>query len=212
MRSIVFLLAAAIAHAEGDTAVGLMAKAAAAYERNLRQEKHWNWYTTENRVVAGGDGRVLNRLPDVVVESVIRNDGRRCVAVSSWGDGVEPYALSADAETRCGDQEQMRSPLRLESLLRSRRVKLLSRSADAITLAIQVNRALLHDSDQDVRCTASTQATVKLDPATWFPLHVEGEIVESGCEGKTTPQLHYGQEHRQGPAQRLLRKGTSFRA
>ena len=188
-----------------------MAKAATAYERNLLQEKHWNWSTTESRVVIGRDGRALDRLPEVVVESVIRSDGRRCVAVLSWGDGVEPYALGADADIRCGNQEQMRSPLRLESLLRSRRVKMISRSADAITLAIQPNKTLLHDSDSDVRCTASIQATVKLDPATWFPLHVEGEIVEAGCEGETTAQLRYGEEPRDAPARRLLRKGTSFR-
>ena len=210
MRIIPLLLAAA-ANAQADTAAGVMAKAAAAYESNLLQEKHWNWTTTENRVVMGRDGRVLNRLPDVVVESVIRSDGRRCVAVLSWGDGVEPYAISADADTRCGDQEQIRSPLRLDSLLRSRRVKMATRSADAVTLAIQANKALLHDTDLDVRCTASVQATVKLDPVTWFPLQVEGEIVESGCEGETTPQLRYGEEPRLGAARRLLRKGTSFR-
>jgi hypothetical protein len=210
MRLIPLLLAAA-AHAQVETGAGLMAKAAAAYERNLLQEKHWNWTTTESRTVVGRDGRVLDRLPEVVVESVIRGDQRRCVAVLSWGDGVEPFALRADADTRCGDQEQMRSPLRLESLLRSRRVKMISLSTEVITLAIQPNKALLHDSDQDVRCTASVQATVKLDPATWFPLHVEGEIVESGCEGETTPQLHYGDESRDRPARRLLRKGTSFR-
>jgi len=211
MRCMMLLCAAAVAHAQADTVAGMMAKAESAYEGNLLQEKHWNWTTTEERVVEGRDGRALTRLPNVVVESVIRNDGRRCVAVLSWGDGVEPYALSADAETRCGNQDQMRSPLRLEALLQSRRVKLLSQSAEAITLAIQSNRGLLHDSDPDVRCTASTQATVKLDPATWFPLRVEGEIVESGCEGETTPQLHYGEESRQGPARRLLRKGTLFR-
>jgi hypothetical protein len=210
MRLIPLLLAVA-AHAQVETAESLMAKAAAAYERNLLQEKHWNWTTAESRVVVGRDGRVLDRLPDVVVESVIRSDLRRCVAVLSWGDGVAPYALEADADTRCGDQEQMRSPLRLDSLLRSRRVRMASPSGDAITLAIQANKALLHHSDPDVRCTASVQATVKLDPATWFPLHVEGEIVEPGCEGQTITQLRYGEESRYAAARRLLRKGTSFR-
>ncbi|HEY1340532.1 MAG TPA: hypothetical protein VGF59_23630 [Bryobacteraceae bacterium] len=211
MRGLLFLLTASLAWAQKETAAGLMAKAAAAFEANQLQEKHWNWTTTERREVVGKDGRVLESLPAVTVESVIRADGRRCAAVLAWGDGVEPYALTADADTRCADQEQLRSPLRIEALLRSTRVKLLSRTAEAIAIAIQPNKSLLHSSDEDVRCTASTRAVVKLDPASFFPVRVEGEVVESGCEGEVNPVMHYGEDPLTRPARRMLRKGTAFR-
>jgi hypothetical protein len=86
------------AAAQKETPAALLAKAAAAFERNFNQEKHWSWTTTEHRAVSGRDGQVLQPLPSVTVESVIRSDGRRCIAVLSWGDGVA-FALNA----RCRD-------------------------------------------------------------------------------------------------------------
>src|SRR5947208_561116 len=123
MRTLILLLAAPAAFAQPQTAAELLAKAAKAVEQNRLQEKHWNWTTTSERTVVSRDGQVLEKLPSTTVESVIRADGRRCVALAAWGDGVEPYAATADADTRCADEEQVRQPLRLEPLLRSTKVK-----------------------------------------------------------------------------------------
>jgi hypothetical protein len=200
------------ATAQKETPAALLAKAAAAFERNLSQEKHWSWTTTEHRIVSGRDGQVVQQLPTVIVESVIRSDSRRCVAVLSWGDGVAPYALNADAEARCSDLDELRTPFKVESLLKSAKVKLVERSAAGVTLAIQPDKSRLYAEQHDVRCTASIRATVRLDAATFFPILIEGEVAESGCEVEAQPELHYGEEPlKQQRLQRMLRKGTTFR-
>jgi len=209
MRCLLLILVTSAAFAQTETASAVMAKAAAAVERNLLQEKHWNWTTVEERKVLAADGRLLESLPSVTVESVIRSDGRRCVAVSAWGDGVAAYAITADADTRCGDADQARSPLRLEELLRSTRVKLGPRSSDAITVAISPDKSLLTSADEKVRCTASIRAVLRLDPETYFPLTAEGEVVEKGCEAVVQASVHYGEEAPM-KARRLLHKGTTF--
>src|SRR5690348_8462523 len=74
MRCIVCVLVTSAAFAQTESASAVMAKAAAAVERNLLQEKHWNWTTVENRRMVAADGHVLEELPSVTVESVIRAD------------------------------------------------------------------------------------------------------------------------------------------
>jgi hypothetical protein len=193
------------------SASDLLARARDAFEHNRRHQDHWNWTTTENRMVVDRAGHTVQNLPSVTVESVIRQDGRRCNAVLAWGDGVEPYKLHEDADTRCAGQEPLEPPFRMESLLQSANVKLRDRSPSAITLQIQHDKSRVHDAQHDVRCTASIQATLRLDPATFFPMRLEGEVVDSGCEGDTTQELHYGEAQPQRPFHRLLRKGTTFR-
>ena len=68
-------------------------------------------------------GAVVQKFPDVTIESVIRKDGRRCNAVLSWGDGVEPYQLHGEADARCSGEDPLAVPFQVESLLRSQRVK-----------------------------------------------------------------------------------------
>ena len=193
------------------SAADLLARAREAFEHNREHQDHWNWTTTEDRVVVDRSGHTAQNLPSVTVESVIRKDGRRCNAVLAWGDGVTPYKLNEDADARCAGQEPLEPPFRMDSLLQSAAVKLGERSPSAITLQILHDKSRVHDPQHDVRCTASIQATLRLDPATFFPMHLEGRVVDSGCEGETTQELHYGEAQPQRPLHRLLRKGTTFR-
>ncbi|HLK67670.1 MAG TPA: hypothetical protein VKU19_29770 [Bryobacteraceae bacterium] len=193
------------------TATELLAKAREAFAQNRERQDHWNWTTTEERAVVDRAGRTVQPLPSVTVESVIRKDGRRCNAVLSWGDGVAPYKLNEDADTRCAGQEPTDPPFRMDALLQSATVKLGPRSRSSITLQIQPDKSRDRDPQHEVRCTASIQATLRLDPATYFPTYLEGKVVDSGCEGDTTQELHYGEDPIRAPLHRLLRKGTEFR-
>ncbi len=201
------LLAAAMPAAAQTPAADLLAKAHAAFEQNRLQESHWNWTTTQNHSLLDGNGREVRQLPSVTVESVIRQDGTRCVAVTSWGDGVPPYKMNEDADTRCGGQDPIEPPLRVEALLQSGRAKQL----DGTTIALLHDRARVHDQRPEVRCTASIEGTVHLDPATYFPVRIEGKIVDTGCQSDTWSELHYGGDPVRTPSKRGLFKGTSFR-
>ncbi len=202
-----FLLAAVPAIAQGPSAADLLAKAQAAFGRNHEQEKHWNWTTTQSQAVLNSSGREQQRLPDVTVESVIRQDGRRCNAVLSWGDGVAPYKLNEDADARCSGQDPVEPPLRIEELLKSAKASLV----DGVTVAIHHDKARVQAVAPEVRCTASVEATIRLDPATSFPMHLEGKLVDSGCESQTWTELHYGEQSLTRPIPRALSKGTTFR-
>jgi hypothetical protein len=210
-RSACLLLIAWPVAAQRPSATGLLAKAREAFERNRDRQDHWNWTTMEERAVVDRSGHTAQSLPSVTVESVIRKDGRRCNAVLTWGDGVEPYKLNEDADARCAGQEPTEPPFRMDALLQSAKVKMGPRSPTAITLQIEHDKSRVHDPQHDVRCTASIQATLHLDPATFFPMHLEGQVVDSGCEGETTQELHYGEAPPERPFHRLLRKGTAFR-
>lgn len=94
--SAVFLSAAA-----GQDAGGLLAKAHTAFIENSAHARYWNWTVVSTRTVIGKDGKVLEELPSVTVESPIRSDGKRCNAVLAWGDGREAYLANASAEERC---------------------------------------------------------------------------------------------------------------
>jgi hypothetical protein len=211
LRAACLLLMVRPAAAQRLSAADLLAKAREAFAHNQEHQDHWNWTTTENRTMVDHAGHKAQDLPWVTVESVIRQDGRRCNAVLAWGDGVEPYKLHESADARCAGQEPLEPPFRIESLLQSANVKLGARSATEIRLQILHDKPRLQDPRHDVRCTASIQATLGLDPATFFPKHLEGEVVDSGCEEETMQELHYGESQPPRPLHRLLRKGTTFR-
>jgi hypothetical protein len=206
-RGFGLLLAAIPAIGQVPSAADLLAKAQSAFDRNLAQEKHWNWTTTQIHTVLDGSGRELLRLPDVTVESVIRQDGRRCNAVLSWGDGVAPYKLNEDADARCRGQDPVEPPLRVASLLQSAKASL---AGDA-TIAIHHDKAHVHDAAPEARCTASVEATIRLDPATFFPMYLEGQLVDSGCESDTVVELHYEDQPVTRTTRRALFKDTTFR-
>lgn len=211
LRHFALLLASVSGTAHAQTAGELLAKARAALEENGKREPHWNWTSTESTVVLNGSGREQQRLPVVTVESVIRKDGRRCNAVLSWGDGVPPYKLNEDADARCSGQDPVEPPLSVRSLLNSANAALLDTSGDFYLIAIHQDKARLRDAQHEVRCTASVQGVIKLDRATMFPMHVEGKLVDSGCESSTPAELHYGEEPITKPVPRALFKGTTFR-
>jgi len=211
LRHFVLLLAAVPGFAQGPTAGELLAKARAALEENDRREPHWNWTTTESTTVLNGSGREQQRLPLVTVESVIRKDGRRCNAVLSWGDGTPPYKLNEDADARCSGQDPVAPPLSVRSLLNTGKASVLAPSGEYHQIAIHHDKARMRDARHEVRCAASVEGVIKLDRVTLFPVHVEGKLVDSGCESLSEEELHYGEEPLGKPIPRALFKGTTFR-
>ena len=210
-----FLLAVALHSApQQDDAAALLAKAAAAFRHNQENEKHWNWNITETRTLVNKAGSPVQKFPSVTSESVIRGDGRRCDAVISWGDGKRPYLRDADPEARCQAMDAVRPPFQISPLLQTTRVKLVERTANAITLAIvpdkSPDKSRLRTTDFAERCAAAIQATVKLDPVTFFPLYMEGEVTGSGCDAAFAPIVHYETRDR-GPMKSNFRKGSTFR-
>ncbi len=213
MRSILLLTAlaaSALFAAPAGDAPDLLAKARDAYQRNQAQEKHWNWTATETRSLVNKAGTIVQAFPDVTAESVIRNDGRRCNAVVSWGDGRKPYLADADSDARCQAMELFRAPFAMASLLEGAGATVVEHSEYAITLGIVPDRTRLKSKDPAVRCAASIRATLKLDPATFFPAQLEGEVVESGCDLQFAPVTQYGSRNR-APVKSSFRKGAAFR-
>jgi len=204
------LLTAASHAAPTDEAADLLAKAEAAYRSNQQRQVHWNWNIHETRKVLDKAGGILQTFPSVTSESVIRSGGKRCNAILSWGDGKAPFMVDADPEARCQAMDAIRAPFQVETVLRSSKVKLESQSDSGITLVISPDKSKLKDRDFDVRCASSIQATVRLDPATFFPSNFEGEVVESGCDLKSNPITHY-QAVQAGPASSTFRKSARFR-
>ena len=209
--TLALLAAASMAAAPAPGAASLLAKASAAYEQNILQEKHWNWTSTEIYRVTLKGGDIVARLPSVTIESVIRSDGQRCSAVLRWDDGVEAHLAKGDAESRCAATSGDRSALDLTRILKSRRVTLVSETAEGITLAITPDKDLLHAPEIEVRCSASLRVTLLMDAATFFPRRVEGEVVESGCDReRVSASVYYGGKP---PAwvRDSLHKGATFR-
>jgi hypothetical protein len=195
---------------KADDAAAVLAKAERAYRSNQQQQDHWNWNIHETRRLLDKAGSVLQSFPSVTSESIIRTGGKRCNAILAWGDGKTPYMVDADPDARCQAMDAMRAPFQVEMLLGASKVKLQSQSAGGITLAIFADKSKLRDRDFDVRCAASIQATVRLDPATFFPAYLEGEVVESGCDLRRTPVTQYGTVQA-GPARSTFRKSATFR-
>ena len=204
------LLAAASHAAPADEAAALLTKAAEAYRSNQQRQEHWNWNIHETRKLLDKAGNALQTFPSVTSESIIRTGGKRCNAILAWGDGKTPYMVDADPDARCQAMDAIRAPFQVETVLRSSKVKLQSQSAGGITLAISPDKSKLKDRDFDVRCAASIQATVRLDPASFFPAWFEGEVVESGCDLKSNPVTQYAAVQA-GPASSTFRKSARFR-
>jgi hypothetical protein len=190
-------------------ATTLLAKAAAAFEKNQQNEKHWNWNIVETRQLLNKSGVVLQSFPSVTSESVIRTNGRRCNALTAWGDGRQPYLKDADPDERCQAFNAISTPFQVELLLKSATAKVLDQSASAIRISVLPDKSLRKAPTYEVRCAASIKATIQLDPATYFPVRIEGEVAESGCDGEFQPVVHYETWTRQ-PMVSQFRKGASF--
>ena len=203
------VIAARPAAAAESGAAGLLAKAVAAFEHNLENETHWNWTSTETRAVADKAGKVLQRFPSVTSESVILGNGRRCNAVTSWGDHHEPYLKDAAPEDRCQAYNAIGTPFQVALLLKSTNARVTARSAEAITIAVSPDKSRQKNPEYSVRCAASIEAEIQLDPATSFPLSIEGRVVDSGCNGDFVPVMHDTPITR-GPMSSNFRKGARF--
>jgi hypothetical protein len=193
------------AAAPGDAAA-LLAKSAAAFQRNQENEKYWNWIISETRRLTNHGGIALQKLPSVQSESVIIGDGRRCNAVTSWGDGHQAYLKDAAPEDRCQAYNAIGIPFQVALLLKSARAKV----AGGNTISIVPDKSRQKDPDYGVSCAASIEATIQLDPATSFPLRIEGRVVDSGCDAKFVPVMYDAPITRE-PMATNFRKGSTFR-
>lgn len=203
-----FLAAVLPAYAQGSAAA-LLAKAVTAFENNQKNQKQWNWNILETRRLLNRSGAVLQTFPSVTSESVIRSNGRRCNALTAWGDGRQPYMKDADPDERCQAFDAIGTPFQVELLLKSANARIVEQSASAIRISILPDKSLLKARDYPVRCAASITGTVQLDPATFFPVRIDGEVTESGCNGEFQPVVHYETWTRQ-PMVSQFRKGASF--
>ena len=192
-----------------DDAGTLLSKAVDAFRRNDPKQKHWNWQTVETRELVDRSGKAAQDFPTVTSESVIRSDGRRCNAVVTWGDGKKPYLADADPDERCRAMDATAPPFPPVGVLLSHRGKVVSKADGVVTIAVEPDKSRLKDADFTVRCGASIRATVKLDAATSFPLRIEGEVAESGCDNVFTPVNHYETMTR-APMSSNFRKGATF--
>ena len=205
-----FFLTAALPAAGQESATALLAKAAAAFESNQKNEMHWNWSIVETRQLLNKSGEAVQKFPAVTSESVIRSNGRRCNALTAWGDGREPYMKDADPDERCQAFNALGTPFQVALLLRGANARLIDQSESAIRISVLPDRSRTKSPDYAVRCAASIKATVQLDRATLFPTRIEGDVVESGCDGEFQPVVHYETVTRQ-PMVSQFRKGASFR-
>lgn len=210
LATLAFLVAAAIPAAAQEDPPALLAKAVSAFENNQKNEKHWNWNINETRRLLNRSGTTIQSSPAVTSESVIRSNGRRCNAVLTWGDGRAPYMKDADPDERCQAFDVIGTPFDVALLLKSANAKVVARSAAAIRIAILPDKSRTKSREYRVRCAASIRAAIDLDPATFFPLRIEGDVTESGCDGEFLPVVHYETVTRQ-PMVSQFRKGAAFR-
>jgi hypothetical protein len=204
------LLASVIPAAAQESAAALLAKAVEAFENNQKSEKHWNWNIVETRHLLSKSGEMLQSFPSVTSESVIRSNGRRCNALTAWGDGREPYMKDADPDERCQAFDALGTPFQVALLLKSANAKLIDRSASEIRISVVPDHSRTKSRDYNVRCAASIKATIELDARTFFPVRIEGDVAESGCDGEFRPVVHYETVTRQ-PMVSQFRKGAAFR-
>jgi hypothetical protein len=202
------LLLAPAAFAQDD-ARGMLAKSVEAFRANEPRQKNWNWQTLESRELVDGSGKTLQRFPTVTSESILRSDGRRCNAVSAWGDGRKPYLADADPDERCQAMNAIAPPFPPLGVLLSQRAKVTAKTVESITLAVDPDKSKTRDPNFDIRCGASIRATVVLDAKTFFPLRIEGEVTESGCDSTFTAVNHYETMTR-SPMSSNFRKGSTF--
>lgn len=204
------LLILGVSARAADDASALLGKAVEAYRANEPRQKNWNWQTVESRELVDRSGKTVQRFPSVTVESVLRSDGRRCNAVSAWGDGRKPYLAEASADERCQAMSAIAPPFPPLGVLLSRRAKVVEQTGEAIVIAVSPDSGRLKDADFELRCGASIRATVRLDPATYFPVRIEGEVAESGCDSTFTAVNQYETLTR-SPMSSSFRKGSTFR-
>ncbi len=187
--ALIFLFASA-AHAEDAKA--LLAKARAAFVENQSQERYWIWTITTTRLILDKNGKTLEQIPSVTIESPIRSDGKRCNAVVAWGDGVEPYLKNASVDQRCKVEQEVAPSFRMEDVLENHRVTLQARASSEITMAIRPDKAQGESDDAVKRCAGSLEGTIGLDPDSYFPKRVDLTVVNSGCERKAEEmEEHY---------------------
>uniref|UniRef100_Q027V6 Uncharacterized protein n=1 Tax=Solibacter usitatus (strain Ellin6076) TaxID=234267 RepID=Q027V6_SOLUE len=205
------LFAVALPAAGADAAAAaLLAKSVAAFQKNLARQKQWNWTIFETRALTDKAGKTVQTMPSVTSESIIRSDGRRCNAVTAWGDGREPYLKNAGADERCQAYNAIGTPFDVAALLTSSNAGLVRRTASAIVISVLPVKSKIKSPNFAVRCAASLKATVELDPASLFPLSIEGDVAESGCDSQFVPVVHEGAATRE-PMVSQFRKGAAFR-
>jgi hypothetical protein len=193
-----------------DDAHALLAKARAAYLENHERERYWNWTTITTRQVLSKDGHVLDEIPAVTVESPIRSDGKRCNAVLAWGDGREPYLANASADERCQVEKETQEMFRAETLLETAQVRVRSRSASGIVLAVRPDPELAKSSDPYRQCAGAIEGVIELDRATFFPRMFDLAVAGPGCEQVMGATNHYD-DHVVIAARSTLRKGATLR-
>jgi len=210
IRSICLVCAlSSTARSAGDAAA-LLSRSVDAFRANEPKQKHWNWQTVETRELVDRSGKTAQRFPSVTSEAVLGSDGRRCNAVVGWGDGRKPYLADASPDQRCQAMNAIAPPFPPLGVLLNRRGRVLEKANGAIVIAVEPDKSRLKDPDFDIRCGASIRATVKLDAAIFFPLHIEGEVLESGCDTVFKAVNQYETMTR-APMSSSFRKGSTFR-
>lgn len=175
-----------------DDASALLAKARSAFERNTPQDRYWIWSAVTKRSVIDKDGKLLEELPSVTIETLIRPDGRRCNAVTAWGDGLAPFLENASAEERCQVLEEIPSVLQIPAILEKEHAKVQSIKENEITLAIRPDKRPAGGTDEVKRCAGAIQGTIVLDKATAFPKRVNLTVTTNACWMKPAPfEEHY---------------------
>jgi hypothetical protein len=191
-------------------ALSLLSKASAAFDANMARETHWNWTVQEKRELATRSGDIVQSLPSVTAESVIRNNGSRCNAVVAWGDGLKPFKAKANSDERCLAMKDFRAPFEVQELLRGSQAKTVADWEGGAAISVLPDKTRQRSSDPSVRCAASIEATVRLDVGSFFPRSIEGKVVGDGCEQRGAPLVQYGRAS--SVAMRsTFRKGASFR-
>jgi len=76
--------------------------------------------------------------------------------------------------------DEFRPAFQVDALFQSGQAKIVSRTDEGITLSILPDKARLKSVNPAIRCAASIRATVILDPKTYFPRHIDGEVAETG--------------------------------
>src|ERR1019366_5057858 len=88
------------------------------------------------RQLLNRSGETLQSFPSVTSESVTRSNGRRCNALTAWGDGRVPYMKDADPDERCQAFTALGTPFEVALLLKSANAKVLEQSASAIRISV----------------------------------------------------------------------------
>ena len=208
---------ALVAPPQGSTPLptpeALLAKAAAAFEQNRQQDKFWNKTSRESWYVSDNRGFVVQRFPAVVTESVLRQDGTRCNAVVEWADAVPAYLRNGPEDSRCHAVDESTSEkFDVAALLANRRVQRKRGSSSNLELTVFEQSRRGRSNDPLLRCAAAIRANIRLDEATFFPLRLDGEVMDDGCDERlTAPPTYYGARPVMGPVSSTFRMGSTFR-